>query len=63
MIFFVKKLFLQKKLKELSDLMGPVLEQYKFQLQGKKNYKLVKTKSRWKLGHGVALALILITYP
>jgi len=31
----------QKKSKELDDLMGPVLERYKFELQGKKYYKLV----------------------
>jgi len=31
----------EKKSKELSDLMGPVLKHYKFELQGKKCYKLV----------------------
>ncbi len=30
----------QKKSKELSDLMEPVLKQYKFELKGKKVYKL-----------------------
>jgi hypothetical protein len=34
----------EKKPKELSDLMGPVLKQYKFELQGKKYYKLVTNK-------------------
>jgi len=31
----------EKKSKELGDLMGPVLKHYKFELQGKKCYKLV----------------------
>jgi len=32
----------QKQSKELSKFMGPVLKQYKFELQGKKYYKLVR---------------------
>jgi len=31
----------KKKSKELNDLMGPVLKQYKFELQGKKYYKFL----------------------
>jgi len=34
----------QKKSKEMSDLMGPVLKQFKFELQGKKYYKLITNK-------------------
>jgi len=34
----------QKQSKELNDLMEPVLEKYKFDLQGKKYYKLVTNK-------------------
>ncbi len=36
-----KNIMSEKKPKELSDLMGPVLKQYKLELQGKKYYKLV----------------------
>ena len=36
----------QKKSKELSDLMGPVLEQYMFELQGKKYYKLITKETK-----------------
>jgi len=32
----------KKKSKELNDLMRPLLEQYKFELQGEKYYKLVR---------------------
>jgi len=34
----------QKKLKELNDLMGPVLKLLKFELQGKKYYKFVTSE-------------------
>jgi len=37
----LEEIMSQKKSKELNDLMGPVLEQYKFELQGKKYYKLL----------------------
>jgi len=37
-----KKIMSEKKSKELSDLMGPILKQYKIELQGQKYYKLVK---------------------
>jgi len=36
----------QKKPKELSDLMGPVLEQYMFELQEKKYYKLITKETK-----------------
>ncbi len=42
----IEEIMSQKKSKELSDLMGPVLEQYKFELQGKKYYKLVTKKTK-----------------
>ena len=38
----LEEIMSQKKSKEISDLMGPVLEQYKFELHGKKYYKLIK---------------------
>jgi len=38
----LEEIMSQKKSKQLNDLMGPVLEQYKFELQGKKYFKLVK---------------------
>jgi len=38
----------QKKSKEMSDLMGPVLKQFKFELQGKKYYKLLTNKIKMK---------------
>jgi len=42
----IEEIMSQKKSKELSDVMGPVLEQYKFELQGKKDYKLVTKKTK-----------------
>jgi len=36
----IEEIMSQKKSKELSDLMEPVLKQYKFELKGKKVYKL-----------------------
>jgi len=39
----------QKKSKEVSDLMGPVLKKYKFELQGEKYFKLVKITNEIKL--------------
>jgi len=43
----------QKQSKELNDLMGPVLKQYKFELQGKNITSWLGRKSKWKmfLGH------------
>jgi len=38
----LEEIMSQKKSKELSDLMGPVLEKYKFELHGKNYYKLIK---------------------
>jgi len=40
----LKEIMSKKKSKELSELMGPVLKQYKFELQGKKYYKLIKNE-------------------
>jgi len=37
----LEEIMSKKKSKELNDLMGPVLKQYKLELQGKKYYKLV----------------------
>jgi len=37
----LKEIITKKKSKELSELMEPVLKQYKFELQGKKYYKLL----------------------
>jgi hypothetical protein len=39
-----ENMFSKKKSKEMSDLMGAVLKQYKFELQGKKYYKLLTNK-------------------
>ncbi len=40
----LKEIMSKIKSKELSELMGPVLKQYKFELQGKKYYKLIKNE-------------------
>jgi len=37
----LEEIMSKKKSKELNDLMGPVLKQYKFELQGKKYYKFL----------------------
>jgi len=40
----LEEIMSQKKSKELSDFLGPVLKQYKFELQKNKYYKLVKNE-------------------
>jgi len=42
----------KKKLKELGDLMGPVLNQYKLELQGKKYYKLSTSEMKLEKAFG-----------
>jgi hypothetical protein len=39
----LEEMMSKTKSKELGDLMGLVMEQYKFELQGKKYYKLATT--------------------
>jgi len=43
----------QKKYKEMSDLMGPVLKQYKFELQRQKYYKLVTNEIKMENFFGI----------
>ncbi len=51
----LKEIITKKKSKELSELMEPVLKQYKFELQGKKYYKLLTNEFKLEYVFGIVV--------
>ncbi len=48
----LKEMMSKKKSKELGDLLGPVLKKYKFEIQGRKYYKLSTSEMRLENAFG-----------
>jgi len=42
----LEEIMSQKKSKELSDMMGPVLKQYKFELQGRNYHEFISKETK-----------------